>query len=280
MGNNTTPKCSCVNCNNLGRFSHPVRRRGNGNAYLCEAHERSLESYFTENSQRLGTQKVNGMTYSIELETMRPDKTARIELCIASFLPTSDCTVDAEFKSPIYEGANAVKAFLPSLEWLCFSGHMVIDDHCGTHFHVGHHDYINPLYMSYIRRFYHSLFVPLSNAMTDDRSKAAAIFGRDFGNWNTPINTSTNSEEHTNFINVQHEYTIEFRSAFFRNAAQYSSCVDFCRKVTELVIKGFCMKVHDMNLRENQTLAVEQKAILKKAADKTAVKLVKLFEEF
>lgn len=280
MGNNTNPKCSCVNCNNIGRFAHPVRRRGNGNAYLCEYHERALESYFTENNTRLGTPKVNGMTYSIELETMRPDRDARIELCIASFLPTSDCTVDAEFKSPIYEGANAVKAFLPSIEWLIENGHMAIDSHCGTHFHCGHHDYINPLTMNYIRRFYHSLFVPLCNAMKDNRDKASAIFGRDFGEWNSPIDTSVHAETHTNFINTQHEYTLEFRSAFFKNAAQYSDCVDFCRKVTEIVIKGFCMKVVELGVHEGDRLTEEQKAILKKAADKVAVKLVKLFIEF
>ena len=279
MGNNTTPKCQCPNCSNLGRFAYPVRRRGNNNAYLCDFHKRALEGYTTENNLRLGTPKANGMTYSIELETMHPTFQARLELCLAGFLPTADCTVDAEFKSPIYEGMNAVKAFLPSIQWLMDTDAMVIDSHCGTHFHVGNHTLINPLTMHYIRRFYNSLFVPLCDAMMNDRLKTAVIFGRDFGQWNTPITMHTDAEEHTNFINVQHEYTLEFRSMFFKTAGQYAAGTDFCRKVAEIVCKGFCEKVLEMNLHERQTLTIEQKATLKKAADKTARKLVKLYSE-
>ena len=280
MGNNTMPKCQCPNCSNLGKYSFPVRRRGNNNAYLCEYHKRSLESYYTENENRLGTPKANGMTYSIELETMNPNFQARLELCLAGFLPTSDGTVDVEFKSPIYEGANAIKAFLPSIQWMLDNNLMVIDNNCGTHFHCGHHTYINGFYMEYIRRFYHSLFVPLCDAMMQNREKAASIFGRNFGEWNEPINTSCSAMNHTNFINVQHEYTLEFRSMFFKNDTQYSNGIDFCRKITEIVIKGFCMKLETMNLSSGQTLNGEQKAAIKKATDKTAAKLVKLFNEF
>ena len=278
MGNNTTPKCQCPNCSNLGKYAYPVRRRGNNNAYLCDYHRRSLESYYTEHSNRLGTPKANGMTYSIELETMHPDFQARLELCLAGFLPTSDGTVDAEFKSPIYEGMNAVKAFLPSIQWLINNGSMAIDYHCGTHFHCGHHTLINPLTMSYIRRFYHSLFVPLSDAMYSDRAKAESIFGRDFGEWNTPLSVRTSAENHTNFINVQHEYTIEFRSMFFKNDKQYSNGADFCRKVSEIVCKFFCEKIVSMGLMEGQSLTEEQKSEVRKAAEKTGRKLVKLFE--
>lgn len=280
MGNNTMPKCQCPNCNNIGRFSYPVRRRGNNNAYLCEYHKRSLESYYSENDMRLGKPKANRLTYSIELETMRPNFQARLELCLAGFLPTSDCTVDAEFKSPIYEGTNAIKAFLPSIQWMLDNDMMVIDDHCGTHFHVGHHELINSLTMGYIRRFYHSLFVPMCNAMMNDRAKTASIFGRDFGTWNQPINNSSNSEEHTNFINVQHEYTLEFRSMFFRSDEQYSKGIDFCRKVTEIVCNFFCSKVVELGLANGQTLTTEQKTALKDIANKTGSKLVKLFENW
>lgn len=280
MGDNTTPKCSCEGCNNIGRYAYPIRRRGNGNAYLCDFHQHSLESYYRKNTFHLGTPKANGMTYSIELETMNPQFQARIELCIAGFLPTSDCTVDAEFKSPIYEGMNAVKAYLPTIQWLIDNGQIVIDSHCGTHFHAGHKDYINELYMDYIRRFYHSLFVPLSDALVANDAKATEIFGRGFGDWNERITTNTPATRHTNFINTQHDNTLEFRRMFFKNAAQYSRGCDFCRKVTDTVIKGFCVKVETLGLMNGQSLTIEQKTALKKAADKTAQKLVKLFEEF
>lgn len=279
MGNNTQPKCSCVNCRALGVHGFAVRRRGNNNAFLCEFHTRSLQSYFDENELRLGTIKANRLTYSIELETMRPTFQARLELCIAGFLPTSDSTVDAEFKSPIYEGANALKAYLPSIQWMCENGLITIDDECGTHFHVGHHDYINRRFMSYIRRFYHSLFVPLSNVLSANPEKATEIFGREFGYWSAAINERSNALEHTNFINVQHDNTLEFRRMFFANAAQYSRGIDFCREVTEKVVNTFCAEVERLGLTEGDTLTTAQKDALKKAADKAARQMVKAFEK-
>ena len=133
--------------------------------------------------------------------------------------------------------------------------------------------------MSYIRRFYHSLFVPLSRALEENDTKASEIFGRGFGYWSQAINDNTDAEEHTNFINVQHDYTLEFRRAFFRNAKQYSRCADFCRKVTEKVVNTFCVEVEKLGLAEGQRLTAEQKTALKKAADKAAKQMVKEFEK-
>lgn len=280
MGNNRMPKCSCVDCNAIGTHKYAVRRRGGGNAFLCDYHATRLAGYNDENRKRRGTQKVNGFTVSQELETSYTSFKARLELCIEDYLPTSDCTVNAEYKSPIYEGFNAIKAFLPSIEDLINNNEMRIGAECGTHLHIGHHSYINALYISYIGRFYHSLFVPLSDAMKNDREKAKRIFGRDFGEWNEPINARTEAYNHSNFINIQHDYSLEFRSCFFKNAKQYSDCVDFCRLLTDAVIKGFCMKVEKMQLRQGQTLTVEQKAQLMKCAKKTGEKLVKIFQEF
>ena len=279
MGNNQNPKCACVNCANIGKYAHPVRRRGGGNAYLCEFHETALESYFNKNNYRLGERKANGDTFAVELETSYSNRQARIELCIARFLPTSDCTAHGgEFKSPIYEGACGLKAFLPSIEDMKRSGDIEINDSCGTHLHIGHHEYINPLYMSYIRRFYHSIFVPLSNSMEINRYKTEAIFGRYFGNWARAINTRIDAEEHTNFINTQHAYTLEYRICFFKDAAQYSKAIDLCREFNHIVIKTFCKKVERMGLHEGERLTDAQKTELANAARKTAVKLVNAFE--
>ena len=279
MGNNTNPKCQCPNCGNIGTHKYAVRRRGGGNAFLCDYHAHSLESYYTENSLRIGEMKANGFTYSVELETSFADFQARLELCVAGFLPTHDSTVFAEFKSPIYNGANGLKAFLPSIQDMLNSGDMRIDDSCGTHFHVGHNNYINPLYMSYIRRFYHSLFIPLSNVLLENETKATAIFGRDFTYWATAINGQSGAEDHRNFINTQHDNTLEFRRCFFKNAKQYSRCADFCRAITEKVVNTFCKEVEKMGLYSGQTLTKEQRAQLKKAADKAARQMVKVFEK-
>lgn len=279
MGNNTMPKCSCPFCSQLGTHKYAVRRRGGGNAFLCDYHATHLEAYTRENNFRIGEMKANGYTYSIELETSAADFQARLELCVAGFIPTSDCTVYAEFKSPIYNGMNGLKAFLPSIQDMIDNGNLNIGSNCGTHFHVGHNKYINPLYMSYIRRFYHSLFVPLSRALEENDSKATEIFGRGFGYWSQAVDEHTTADEHTNFINVQHDYTLEFRRAFFRNDKQFSRCADFCRKITEKVVNTFCVQVEKLGLTEGQTLTAEQKAILRKAAAKTARAIVKEFEK-
>lgn len=279
MGSNKTPKCQCPNCNALGVHKFSVRRRGGGNAFLCDYHKRSLESYFTENELRLGNMKQNGLTYSIELETSMANFRARLELCVAGFLPTSDSTVYAEFKSPIYQGMNALKAYLPSIQDLINDGDLAIGSECGTHFHVGHDVYINRRYMDYIRRFYHSLFVPLCNALVEEDAKATRLFGRGFGYWSDTINSRTNPEEHRNFINTQHSYTLEFRRCFFKNAEQYAVCADFCRKVTEKVIESFCKEVERLGVVEGQRLTEEQKALLKKAAEKTGKQIVKVFQK-
>ena len=277
MGNNKMPKCQCPGCNNLGMFKFAVRRRGGGNAFLCEYHKRSLESYFTENSLRIGNMKANGYTYSIELECSYVTFRARLELCVAGFLPTVDSTVTAEFKSPIYNGMNGLKAFLPSIQDLIDAGDFRIGDECGTHFHVGHDRYINRLYMSYIRRYYHSLFVPLSDACRQYPEKATEIFGRDFTYWAASINTNTDPEEHRNFVNTQHNYTLEFRRCFFKNAAQYARCADLCRDITEKVCGTFCTEVERLGLYEEQRLNSDQKAALKKAAEKAGRQIVKAF---
>lgn len=279
MGNNTMPKCSCPFCSQLGTHKYAVRRRGGGNAFLCDYHATHLESYSRENGYRIGEMKKNGFTYSVELETSFTTFRARLELCLAAFIPTSDITVSVEYKSAIYNGMNGLKAFLPSIEDLITAGDMRIGRECGTHFHVGHDTYINARYMNYIRRFYHSLFVPLSDACLANPSKATELFGRDFGEWARPVDSMTEAEEHTNFINVQHDYSLEFRRCFFRNAAQYSHCADFCRAVTAHVVNGFCVQVEKLGLTEGQRLTVEQKEILRKAAAKTARAIVKEFEK-
>ena len=280
MGNNRTPKCQCPSCNALGVVKFETRRRGGGNAFLCEYHARRLEGYTDENRTRRGTRKANGLTYSQELETSYTSLRARLELCVEDYLPTSDCTVNVEYKSPIFEGANALKAFLPSIEDLIRAGDMRIGGECGTHLHIGHHDYINSRYINYIGRFYHSLFVPLSEAMVANRAKAEAIFGRNFGGWNRPLSSNCDPFEHTNFINIQHDYSLEFRSCFFKSASQYSSCVDFCRAITEEVIKGFCKNVEKLRLAEGQRLTEQEKAKLTSCARKTGAKLAEIFNSW
>lgn len=278
MGNNTMPKCSCKSCNALGVYKLPVRKRGGGNAFLCEFHWNYNDPYSADNLVWIGENKAHGDTASIELETSRTTKNARLELCVNSFRPTHDCTVDTEYKSPCYNGFNALKAYLSSIQDMIDSNDLEINQTCGTHLHLGNRYHINHKNMEAIRRFYHSLFVPLSDAMKNDSAKTARIFGRDFGEWAKPIYDGINPVEHTNFINTQHDETLEFRICKFVTAEQYSAAVDLCREFLHIIIR-FLEKYESMGSPRRGDTTPEQRAELVKAAKKAARQMVKAFEK-
>lgn len=307
MGNNTTPKCSCVNCNNIGKFSYPARRRGGNNAYLCSFHRTSLDSYYDENTLFLGKPKANGITISQELEVMKPTEYARLELCLQGYLPTHDSTVDAEFKSAISYGLNTISSYADTVEYLKNNGEIVLDGNTGLHTHFGH-TLINSATMAYIRRFYHSLFVPLLQTWNNDTEKYITLFGRKAGGWaNCNVTMDSSPVEHTNSINTQHEPTLEFRSPRFQTAKQYIACVNYLKKVVLTVVDNYIpaliaaglitiddtgkpiaigdisgKKVSDRWDEFNAGIAVlsnEQRKLLKEAADKTGKKLVKMWDK-
>lgn len=307
MGNNTTPKCSCVNCNNIGKFAYPARRRGGNNAYLCSFHRTSLDSYYTENNLFVGKPKVNGITIAQELEVMKPTEYARLELCLQGYLPTRDSTVDAEFKSAISYGLNTISSYADTIEYLRDNEEIVLDGNVGLHTHIGH-TLINSVTMAYMRRFYHSLFVPLMQLWERDSAKYVTLFGRKAGGWSQCVTDMNSSPvEHTNAINMQHEPTIEFRSPRFQTAKQYIAVVNYLKKVVLTVVDTYIPALIEaglITLDENgrpvaigdisgkkvsdnwdsfnagiSVLNNEQRKILKEAADKTSKKLVKMWEK-
>lgn len=281
MGNNTMPKCSCAGCENIGKYAYGVRRRGMNNAYLCEYHKQGLESYFAENMMFWGKPKAHGLTFGIEFETDFSTEYGRLEMMLEGFLPTSDSSIDGpEFKSPIFYGTNAIMAFLPTIDELIESGNIRIDfQENGTHTHVGHVSLLNDLTMSYIRRFYHSLFLPLSKALEENPTKTAAIFGRQFTYYADKINERTNAEGHCNFVNVQHDKTLEWRLVQYHNAKQYASALTFCRKASAIVFNDFCSFIIAAGYYSGQSLTTDQVVELKRIASKVGKKLVKLWDK-
>lgn len=288
MGNNTNPICQCPNCTNVGVFKYGVRRRGGNNAFLCELHKISDESYFTKNNNRVGKEKAHGMTLGIEFETDYASPYARLEMMLQGFLPTHDGSIRGpEFKSPIMEGFNIVKAYTPTIDYLMQNGDLRLcydynDPYApttGTHTHIGHHTLLNELTMTYIRRFYHSLFLPLCKAMQADPEKVERVFGRNFVDYASPINERTDPENHSNFVNTQHKNTLEWRICVYRNSAQYNHCVDVVADMSAKVFNTFCWKVWEMGLTNGQILTADQKSELKKAAEKAAKQIVKVWEK-
>ena len=273
-------------CGNVGTVKIALKNRGGRNAYFCAHCAQRLGSYFEENNTRYGKVKMNAFTFSLELETHGyangydgASLTGRMELAEKGFVPTSDSTVDIEFKSPIWEGLNAPSKFMVSLEALMAEGEVSIDSKCGSHFHVGHREYINAETIDYMRRFCHSLFVPLSDELLAHPAETKRMFGRSFPTrWAQPITADTYATKHENFINLQHDWTVEFRLCKFVNAEQYQNLMRFCKDVTNTLIKGFIMKFNE-EPRDTRRYA-NKTEYRKHNAEKTAQKLVKLYRKY
>ena len=279
------PVCMCKDCNSVGTVKVPIAKRGNRYGYMCDFHARRLEGYTVENDFRSGNRKKNGFTFSAELEVSNATTKARGELVDFGFKPTADCTVSAEFKSPIFEGLNALSKQCVSIEKLIASGEMRIGSECGTHFHVGHVDYINGTTMRYLRRFNGSLFVPLSEAIMADQAKAERFFGRRSNNWAEPVTMRDPSGDfhgcamkHSAMFNLQHDYTVEFRQAKFVNAEQYMNVAKFARDCVNAIIENFIKHFNDT---EWDTRRYETRTAYRKhKAQVTAQKMVKLYEKY
>ena len=277
MGNNRTPKCQCLGCNNLGVEGMGVRRRGGGRAFLCEYHIRGLESYYTENNNYQGTPKAHRKTIGDEFETDYASKYARLEFMLQGYLPTRDGSINGpEFKSSIMHGKNTLKAFLPTIDALIESGDLRINydyrnggrpGSCGTHTHIGHLDLLNVHTMGVVRQYFRQLFQPLSDAMLAEPEKVERIFGRPFVDYAEPLNRWSSWDGHSNFINLQHDNTLEWRLPVYRNTAQYSYCVDVVEAFSDKVF-AFCDGCLSRSDAENL-----------KAAKKAAKQMVKVWEK-
>ena len=261
----------CLYCNNEGVVKIALKNRGGRNGYLCQYHatNRGDESYYTENDKRRGTTKKHGFTFSMELEMSRPTEVMRAELINCDFIPTRDCTTDTEFKSSIWQSLNPLPKKFTTIEKLLNEGEGAITSAEGTHFHVGHNEFINATTIDYIARFYHSLFIPLYEVMKENEDATKNLFGRYFCRWADGINTNTNPRQHENFINLQHDYTIEFRLCKFKNASQYMNVVKFCKDATSCIINNF--------IKHFEGATTEQR---KHKADVTANKLISLYKKY
>lgn len=272
------PICACTTCQNEGMVKLDSFRRGGRSIYLCSFHAENLESYSFENELTYGTDKVNPWTFGQELETSFSTLKARVEIIQNGYVPTSDATVNVEYKSPIFQGLNAISKQSVTIERLINSGEMGIGLNCGTHTHVGHKTMINAETMGYIRRFYHSLFLPLSNEMRQNPELVEKLFGRGFGEWCMPISEYTDATAHTNFVNTQHTYSLEFRIVKFVNAAQYMQAVKFCRDVANAVVANFLEHFNDANIDSRRYPTMTD--YRKHKASIAAQKMVKLFHKY
>lgn len=272
-------RCACPDCMSEGTIKTDLFRRGGRAAYLCEYHFREMRGYSEENHKRVGTDdKVTEFTFSFENETSASTEKARVELYNEHFMPSRDGTVDVEYKSPIYYGMNAMSKHAATIQHLIDDGELEINWRCGTHVHVGHKSMINAVTMSYIRRFYHSLFLPLSDEMSNNPEAVERLFGRPLNSWAEPIEADTDPERHTNFANTQHDWTLEWRVCKFVNNKQFMSAAKCCADMTGAIITNFLAHFNDEPTDKRRYPTIRE--YRKHKADVTAQKMVKIFRKY
>lgn len=173
-----------------------------------------------------------------------------------------DCTVSMEMPTLPVRGLGKFSKVLQSLE-----EHNMLEalnnENCGAHCHGGVDN------IQLIRRFYHSLFLELSNYLESlSIKKRVEFFGRDFNQWARAINRDTYPQEHTNFINTQHSHSLEFRLPRVTGYKQYLEVMKTWRECI-LEINLWCSSFEE-------SWSVEDK---RKSAKECGEKIVNIFKE-
>lgn len=140
------------------------------------------------------------------------------------------------------------EGFLPSFN----------NEQCGAHIHGECHK------VEYLRRYYHSVFVPLAEYIDSlGRDKRMQYFGSDFRYYARMINRRSEPTLHENMFNLQHAHTIEFRLPRITGKHQYMNVAKFWREVAYTINTfEFCESAVDNETRlaraqECGTLLVE-----------------------
>ena len=268
----------CTKCGTEGNVNSMIgyhkNNRGQRVAYICPHCAEEMHSYYAENDTLRGASTVHPFTYGMELETSASTEKARGELAEYGFMPTHDSTVDVEYKSPIMNNLKSLAHLGKVIDKMFVSGDIEIDHTSGTHFHVGHSK-LNAETMGYVRRFYNSLFVPLCEEMQRHPMETEQLFGRNFGYWSDTINMHSDAMDHTNFINVQHDVTLEFRIAYFKSGAQYMRVAKLATKITEAVMNNFVEHFNDSEWDHSRYATIREYRLHK--AQVAAQKMVKAY---
>lgn len=274
----SSAKCAHPLCNNGATVKTTLYRRGERAVYLCEFHAYGKYAYHQmKNNLFVGTPKADGFTVGLELETSFSTVKARAELMTEGYIPTADCTCDVEYVSPIMHGFNIIMKHAETIDALIKAREMKINFKCGTHTHIGNRMYINETTNGYMREYYRALFRPLSDEMRRRPDDVLAIFGRSFRTYAMPITAYSYASAHSNFINLQHDNTLEFRLCKFRTAEQYKFLVRMLKDITATVIENFIKHYND-EYNTNEYTSIDEYRQHK--AEVTARKLVKLFKKY
>ena len=292
-------RCACVGCNSIGTVKIRTNHQVNG-IWLCHHHARSTDAYTLEVKNFINKTKAHGLTFGQEFETARTTARARAVLVENGYIPTHDSTVDVEYKSSINNGLMAFAQLFKSIDKLIASGDIDLERNsmgramsCGAHMHVGHDlinngefdDWGSPMGRDAnypLRNMYHTLFVPLSDIMNSNPEATKALYGRNFDetDWACPITDRAIATNHSNFINLQHTHTIEFRLCKYVNAEQYMRLAKMHKEMVTAIIETFLEKYENESMKFNNKVYQTGKEYRKAIASATATRLVKIFKKY
>lgn len=292
---------TCTRCG----ATHPVSlmtattsaKRGERSAYICERCATHNEYYHATNSAVVGTNKKNNVLCGIEFECSFSDDYARNAMFEYKFIPTHDCSIQSdgmgrrygsdgnscEYVSGLMKGLNQASKFALTCDKLMAEGHLAVNDSCGTHFHVSIDSMKNAqgekVYMGYIRRFYHSLFIPLNEAVASNPEAMRRVFGRGFGHYCEAIDRTANPEyDRYLWVNVTNNNNVEFRLNRFVNGKQYQNLMKMEVEMVKCIVTNFCEHFNDTEIdsRRYENMRVYRKH----KAEVTAQKLVKIYWKY
>ena len=180
------------------------------------------------------------------------------------FTRTSDCTVQAEYKSPIYRNLNGIAKLLYSV---IDNDAGSVGEGAGTHVNVWS-EALSSDDFDIIRMYYAYLFKPLYKAIMKD-SNHDELFGRKANDWCNEFGC----EVHESLINMQSEKRshprIELRICRYNTNKQFMNCLKFSNEFMQAIITHFVNKVC---LTDNH--------INRKNARKCAKKLVMIYGKY
>lgn len=257
--------------------------RGGKPGYVCYDCRSFVANYSRANTNIKGTSKSENYTCSIELELSNYTTVGKANLMHNGFLPSSDCSVELEMKSPIYNGFGGIVKYAKSIEKMLVSRDLAIDHTCGAHIHVGRTDIVNHLTgelydfnsdaLEALWGFRYAILRPLSDYLFNNPDKCAAVFGRKLNRYAASIDEAfcNDRRSHDNryaFINFCSSHsTIEFRINFFKNATQFGKMVMLEKAMFSAIIVNFL----------DYWQASDNNVTLKRQAQKTGDKLLRLF---
>ena len=245
----------CVECGRLTsesaggkRVTTPAQRNG---VWVCSYHRgrKNLHDYCEENSNRVGSGNADGISISLELESMGVSTHARAYLVSNGFIATSDSTVDIEYKSPIYTSEQPLAKIVGGIEYMDTNDDYKFEvNHpcCGLHTHFGFID--NRYNFRKLEIDYKPLFKELNtivSALTDDEREQ--IFGRSWGDYNEPLSFYS-PDRHENWINIQHCYSLEIRMPRFTTAVEYMKFLKTFKKMFKALNTHYISKGAEHNV--------------------------------